>query len=434
MKLRGTQVLVALLAVLLGAVVAVAQSGGDGGSNGAGNAAAGFRDYERADADQYGLTSTVTTPGQTTTVTVGAGPSEAPAQGAQAGQPTTANAPVGAAGDDDGDGDTKPASAEDDGGTAPASANGGAGEAGGTAGAGAAGVARGTSSTDPDCGGGNPRQFGNGGSVAYIGLSPARYRTLTEVRKVTGPPAYLAELYEPIDTAAVARLTAGTKWAGAADDLDELAAYAEALGRSVVDGGALAKAGLPLLSRGVLPTDVKPLSGVILTHCEVPLRDRPDQIRDTFVEAFVGALRDAQVPSVERGEEVPLPVIGVERTDSDDRTVPYYEKFGISTLDHVDTRQGKLALTRLLAGADEGDYGVKATAKDGALPPKPDRADQPLQYRPSAAYVPADASGDGGALPGGAATVAVLVLLAAFAGQAIVLTVRRERRRLRARR
>jgi len=42
-------------------------------------------------------------------------------------------------------------------------------------------------------------------------------------------------------------------------------------------------------------------------------------------------------------------------------------------VDDVDTRVGRLALLLLLAGQSPGQYGVKDSAADGALPPLPAR-------------------------------------------------------------
>jgi hypothetical protein len=42
-------------------------------------------------------------------------------------------------------------------------------------------------------------------------------------------------------------------------------------------------------------------------------------------------------------------------------------------VDDVDTSVGRLALLLLLAGAQPGQYGVKDSAGDGALPPLPPR-------------------------------------------------------------
>jgi hypothetical protein len=64
-----------------------------------------------------------------------------------------------------------------------------------------------------------------------------------------------------------------------------------------------------------------------------------------------------------------VPVVGVEPTRVEQSAVPIFQRYGLSTVDGVDTELGQLALVLLLAGADPGDYGVRDTADDGILPP-----------------------------------------------------------------
>jgi hypothetical protein len=64
-----------------------------------------------------------------------------------------------------------------------------------------------------------------------------------------------------------------------------------------------------------------------------------------------------------------VPVVGVEPTRVEQSAIPIFQRYGLSTVDGVDTELGQLALVLLLAGADPGDYGVRDTADDGILPP-----------------------------------------------------------------
>ena len=61
------------------------------------------------------------------------------------------------------------------------------------------------------------------------------------------------------------------------------------------------------------------------------------------------------------------PAVGVEATDARTTAIPVYKNAGLSSVDDLDTRAGKLALVLLLQGAPSGQYGVKKTA-DEALP------------------------------------------------------------------
>ncbi len=64
-----------------------------------------------------------------------------------------------------------------------------------------------------------------------------------------------------------------------------------------------------------------------------------------------------------------IPAIGVESSREDDSAVGVYRRFGISTVDDIDTSMGRLALALLLDGAKYGHYGLKPESRDGVLPP-----------------------------------------------------------------
>jgi hypothetical protein len=60
-------------------------------------------------------------------------------------------------------------------------------------------------------------------------------------------------------------------------------------------------------------------------------------------------------------------VVGIEDSGSP-TAIETYRKHGLSSVDDVDTRAGRLALAVLLAGGEPGHYGLKSTADD-LLPP-----------------------------------------------------------------
>jgi hypothetical protein len=62
------------------------------------------------------------------------------------------------------------------------------------------------------------------------------------------------------------------------------------------------------------------------------------------------------------------PLVGVERTDENPSRIPGYRQLGLSTVDSIDSEVGRVALAVLLAGGEEGQYGLKATA-DAVVPP-----------------------------------------------------------------
>jgi len=65
----------------------------------------------------------------------------------------------------------------------------------------------------------------------------------------------------------------------------------------------------------------------------------------------------------------PVPVVGVETTNANESAVASFQRNGVSSVDDVDQQIGRFALTLLLDGAKAGHYGVKASARDGVLPP-----------------------------------------------------------------
>ena len=84
--------------------------------------------------------------------------------------------------------------------------------------------------------------------------------------------------------------------------------------------------------------------------------DRDDQAK-TFEAALIGGLRSGGVP-----------VVGVERTETDPSQIPNYVNAGLSTVDDIDIPPGRIALVLTLTGR-HGDYGFKKTAEAPHTPP-----------------------------------------------------------------
>ena len=64
------------------------------------------------------------------------------------------------------------------------------------------------------------------------------------------------------------------------------------------------------------------------------------------------------------------PAVGVEATTSRPSAIRSFSQNGLSSVDDLDLPEGRFALALLLSGAEQGTYGVKATATD-VLPPVP---------------------------------------------------------------
>ncbi len=99
-----------------------------------------------------------------------------------------------------------------------------------------------------------------------------------------------------------------------------------------------------------------PADGVIVARTATPQHGATAR----FVLGLYEGLASANVPAV-----------GVEQTDAPNSATHVYRQSGLSSVDDIDTKVGQLALVWLLKGASPGQYGVKDSAGDGALPPLP---------------------------------------------------------------
>ena len=100
----------------------------------------------------------------------------------------------------------------------------------------------------------------------------------------------------------------------------------------------------------------QPADGVVVVRTADPQRG----VTSRFLRGLYAGLGSVAVPAV-----------GVEQTDAAHSATQAFAQAGLSSVDNVDTRIGRLATVLLLAGADHGQYGMKKSAEDGALPPWP---------------------------------------------------------------
>jgi hypothetical protein len=99
-----------------------------------------------------------------------------------------------------------------------------------------------------------------------------------------------------------------------------------------------------------------PADGVVVVRTATPQRGATSR----FLIGLYEGLGSANVPA-----------IGVEETDAPNSATKVYRQAGLSSVDDIDTKVGQLALVWLLQGASPGQYGVKSSAGDGALPAMP---------------------------------------------------------------
>jgi Copper transport outer membrane protein, MctB len=98
----------------------------------------------------------------------------------------------------------------------------------------------------------------------------------------------------------------------------------------------------------------RPVDGVVVARTVKP-QTGPTAV---FLSGLYAGLGDSSVPTV-----------GVEPSGVSQSAVATWSEGGLSTVDDIDAPAGRLALALLLAGGSAGNYGLKAGADDGIVPP-----------------------------------------------------------------
>jgi hypothetical protein len=98
----------------------------------------------------------------------------------------------------------------------------------------------------------------------------------------------------------------------------------------------------------------RPVDGVVVARTVKP-QNGPTAV---FLSGLYAGLGDSSVPTV-----------GVEPSGVSQSAVATWSEGGLSTVDDIDAPAGRLALALLLAGGSAGNYGLKAGADDGIVPP-----------------------------------------------------------------
>jgi Copper transport outer membrane protein, MctB len=200
-------------------------------------------------------------------------------------------------------------------------------------------------------------------AVVFVGLDtgPIRSSVDAALRDAGAQQVRLRSLKVPIDAKQLDAALKGQLAAAGLRGKANLEALGRALGQELVLGGdtplwdSLTQALVQHQDGG---TQV-PADGVVVVRTASPQRGATSK----FLLGLYEGLGSFGVPAV-----------GAEQTDAADSATEVFHQAGLSTVDDVDTPVGRLALLLLLAGQPGGQYGVKDSATDGALPPLPARA------------------------------------------------------------
>jgi hypothetical protein len=160
---------------------------------------------------------------------------------------------------------------------------------------------------------------------------------LSSVTELTAPPD-LEELGGEL----------GRRFDDAAADEDVAGRLGRRLGRSILAGGRITRRlsdALPDRFQG----DYRGADAVVVWR--VP-GDEPSDAAERFEAAMLEEMAEREVP-----------IVGVERSDSDPSQIGFFSDHGLSSVDSIDLVGGRAALVLALDGA-EGRFGFKESAED----------------------------------------------------------------------
>jgi copper transport outer membrane protein MctB len=166
------------------------------------------------------------------------------------------------------------------------------------------------------------------------------------VEEAGGEVSSVTELAAPPDLEELSG-ELGRRYKAAPDEEDVAARLGTRLGRSIVAGGRMARRlsdALPDRFEG----DYRRVDSVVVW------RTPPNEPSDA-AERF-------EISMLEEMAERDVPLVGVERSDTDPSQVGFFSDHGLSSVDSVDLVGGRAALVLALDGA-EGRFGFKDTAE-----------------------------------------------------------------------
>jgi hypothetical protein len=196
-----------------------------------------------------------------------------------------------------------------------------------------------------------------GRRVAMITLHQGTSTMFDDVRDAVTPAggvvSFVGRLRLPPDLQDLADATAGTRFGALTEDLELLGPLAARLGAQIATGGRMVRA----MRRAVFASssgELEGAEGIVLVRGEPP-QGRPEEDVDRE-DAFVAAM-------VEGMETFETPIVGIERSDTEQSQVGWYQARELASVDNVDQAAGRAALVLSLAGGGVGAYGIKSSAE-----------------------------------------------------------------------
>ncbi len=174
-----------------------------------------------------------------------------------------------------------------------------------------------------------------------------------DVRKALEPSGAklvaISTIRLPIKTDRLADELKKTDFAEIDSDNKQLGKFAKELGTQLVDGGKLGEQ----VKRTLFSSHsgrMDGLDGVVFVHGERDLEGDEKRTADRFESSLIKGMLETDVP-----------VVGVEKSNSDPSQIGYYRKHDLTSVDNVDKIAGRVALVLALQGA-KGHFGFGPSA------------------------------------------------------------------------
>jgi hypothetical protein len=199
-------------------------------------------------------------------------------------------------------------------------------------------------------------------AVVVIGSVSGGDRILPAVRRTLddsgGQQLRLRALKVPLDVQQVESALKGLPEAKGLRGRQNLENLGRAVGDELASGGEtpLLDALTPALVEERTGATKAPADGIVVLRTASPQKGATTRFLIGLYSGLAGTA---------------APAVGVEPTDAAYTAVPAFRQSGLSTVDDIDQPMGRLSLALLLQGAPAGQYGLKASAGNGALPPLP---------------------------------------------------------------